>query len=133
MNPIKTQVVHGATIQMFQEGEKFTMISPITGIHSVVGTKERALCHWYGFIANNKDVPVPLAVYQKNGQKEFFYACNADRNWLIRTPKPILNKHDLSPQKMPVDCLYRRKSITELDAIYTAEGFTRIPDNQIFN
>lgn len=134
MELIKSEVVHGATLKLMQMGENFLMTSPITGSHSISGSKERALCHWYGFLANNKDVPTPFAVYKHpSGEKLFYYACNSNRDWLIKSSKPILSKHGLNVDSTPLNCLEERLSLKDLDAKKNAEGFLRLPEQDFFN
>lgn len=136
MELIKSETVHGATLKLLKAGEEFLMISPITGNHSISGSKERALCHWYGFLANNKDVPKPFAVYRHpSGEKLFYYSCNSNRDWLIKSSKPILSKHDLSlsVNSTSLNCLEVRLSLKDLDAKKETEGFYRLPEQDFFN
>jgi hypothetical protein len=127
MQVIERTVVNGAELVLMASGDQYEMISPITGKHSVNGSKERGMAHWNRFVAMNKDVPKPFAVYQnESGKKIWYYEVPEEPTALYfhEGGKPVLSHMAL---KDPKECkILSRFPIDLLDSYHVQEGFVRI-------
>lgn len=129
MKVIDKTTVNGAELVLKASGEIYVMVSPITGKHSVIGSMERAKAHWHGFVAANKEVPIPFAVYKnKAGDKIWYYELETDMDSLYfhEGKKPLFHARDIVN---PSECKkVTRYPVKLLDEFHQVNGFQRLED-----
>jgi hypothetical protein len=127
MQVIEKTTINGAELILRASGDQYEMISPITGKHSVNGSKDRAMAHWNGFVAMNKEVPKPFVVYQNtSGKKIWYYEVQEDPTALYfhEGQRPVMRLSDL---KNPTECkLLSKFPMDLLDSYHAQDGFVRL-------